>query len=614
MKTCIILVVLTLLTLSNANLDNEYHALLTIKSQLMRLIADVNENTQHTITSDQLITKIDYKFGIVPNTRLTKQLTEWNVPKFVQHNFVATKYSVKYPLNNGFVPIYFVDTMSDNSMFMYIGAVKNNAQDVEVGYMYAMIMQQYANISMMTKSNNNDLYHELLLALMNSPQLKNIKSMPWNNPVSNNAMDMLKQDVENFVSNEQKIREDMATQAQKANAFTQQAIGRFSFFMSSAQAQIITAVTDNEGYINDLLNNVITVDPKKRKEAYDLLIMIQYAEQGKWIYNTFFYSSPSGSASYAMIGGYNNGDSVYWLVGTFSSKFAYQPDAVAYRECDRYLWVIKSCDTAYHYYPYGVTDFDMLTLYDMFLLSLIPQFKFIVGGTYLNHEYERNIMAMRQINQNLNMVRGGNDSAWSWLTDSVNAVVGAWKAVVDAFKTSKKVELVAILSGKGFSHFAESGVVKLMKKLRPQYVDLWMQRLMTDMLVPANKQAEFKEAVISSLWGESSVWLNHETSFAVNTGGDIVYDALYTHSNDDSTTDWVILDFKADFMLAPDLLEYRITRSYVGGIYVSEEIKFDERPRNIDLDDIKAIYEFFYIVSFRTLGMFLGLKIDFPPL
>jgi len=55
---------------------------------------------------------------------------------------------------------------------------------------------------------------------------------------------------------------------------------------------------------------------------------------------------------------------------------------------------------------------------------------------------------------------------------------------------------------------------------------------------------------------------------------------------------FITMDMDVTFKLAPDLLVYKKTRSYFGGIYSDVNTVVEEKPRDVTEDEIKAIRAF----------------------
>jgi sensor histidine kinase YesM len=169
----------------------------------------------------------------------------------------------------------------------------------------------------------------------------------------------------------------------------------------------------------------------------------------------------------------------------------------------------------------------------------------------------------------------------AYIVAAVEIATKLWEGIVKLFKTSVSVKLVEILSDRGFLYFEQSGTVRRLVGLRPEYLDYWISQLQNILKIPPEFQHGFNLTLQEALWSDSSVWTANKASFPQTSGGDIKTLMLVTHNNPPNsgnlqlgTTDWFIVDISATFQLAPDLYVYEISKSVLGGLQIPSELMY----------------------------------------
>jgi len=57
------------------------------------------------------------------------------------------------------------------------------------------------------------------------------------------------------------------------------------------------------------------------------------------------------------------------------------------------------------------------------------------------------------------------------------------------------------------------------------------------------------------------------------------------------------VDVRGEFGLASDLIIKQKSSSYVGGIFNKEEIIYENRPANLEKDDLEGLFTFFKYIA-----------------
>ena len=114
---------------------------------------------------------------------------------------------------------------------------------------------------------------------------------------------------------------------------------------------------------------------------------------------------------------------------------------------------------------------------------------------------------------------------------------------------------------------------------------------------------------------DEQTWTAYQSVFSVGQNGECKFVTILAHRNETSNKiDFLLSDMKATFKLAPDVLVIQDSKSVLGGIYSDSKIRLQEMPRSLTNDDLKAVFDFFYIVAFKNFADLLGIKVELPPL
>jgi len=166
------------------------------------------------------------------------------------------------------------------------------------------------------------------------------------------------------------------------------------------------------------------------------------------------------------------------------------------------------------------------------------------------------------------------------LTDGLLKSTNVYMKAVEAFKTKRTSELVKILDGKGFEHFAATGQVKVSKGIKEQYLDKYIANLSKIVKVPTTHQDAIDGILSEIQFAEKNFWNNYKTAF--------------------------------DIELAPDTMVIKKTFMLLGGIWSDDKEVYEKRDRNLTTEDIDAVMNFFTILAFKGMGDTFGIKFDFP--
>lgn len=200
-------------------------------------------------------------------------------------------------------------------------------------------------------------------------------------------------------------------------------------------------------------------------------------------------------------------------------------------------------------------------------------------------------------------------------TKGIKAVTDGFKGIVDAFKTTKTSEVKEVLVGKGFKNFSASAQMNKVVGLQASYFETFKQHLYERIQVPEERKKDLDYVLQDFEYMDEQTWTTYKMAFNTNDGGDCKFVAILANRNSTSQKiNMLITDVKAGFKLAPNTMVIKEARSYVGGIYSSDITKYQDVDRSITEDELKAVFNFFTVVVFKSFGDAVGINTDFPPL
>lgn len=226
-------------------------------------------------------------------------------------------------------------------------------------------------------------------------------------------------------------------------------------------------------------------------------------------------------------------------------------------------------------------------------------------------------------------------AALGLVKSAITIVTSTWESIVNAFKTTKTSELKQILQGNGFNYYSQSGEMQKVTGLVESYYDTFANELLGRIQVPDDKKTAFQRIffkknslkyidlffIYLEFFGDfkyiedDNEWKAFHTVFSIGAGGECKFVAILAHHNTTThTIDLLIGDFVASFKLAPNVAVIQESASYAGGIYSDSKVVFKDLPRSVTEDDLKAIFDFFYIVTYKNFGDMVGVSVNFPSL
>jgi len=207
----------------------------------------------------------------------------------------------------------------------------------------------------------------------------------------------------------------------------------------------------------------------------------------------------------------------------------------------------------------------------------------------------------------------GSGFSLSKLINGITSVTNVWEGITKAFKTSKSTVIKEKINGVGFQKFEQSAQFQKTFGLKSQYLEKYLDHLNQRLNVPDKNKKDLKMVVEEIQWADDNQWQCFNVIFSTGKGGNVKMAAIIVHHDEKNDKyDFVVSDVEATFQLGDDILIVAKSLSVAGGIFENKEDKITRVPRNITPEDIKAVLDFFTVVSIKNIAENLGIKVDDP--
>ena|SRR3990167_9035745 len=195
-----------------------------------------------------------------------------------------------------------------------------------------------------------------------------------------------------------------------------------------------------------------------------------------------------------------------------------------------------------------------------------------------------------------------------------------WKVFANIFATKVTTTLIGEYKSKGFSHYSLNADTRRFYGIKGSMIDTFtttITKILTDYHPDAEKQRKVKAAIGMIQFVEDQAWTMDDVS--IDTGRPDSTDRFFTiisnNENFGEKYNFVSMNVKSTFTLAPNLLIYKQTKSVFGGLFGSEKAIIQEVPRQVTSDDVQAMRSFNIAMACKLFSDVLpGEKVNFPPL
>jgi len=180
-------------------------------------------------------------------------------------------------------------------------------------------------------------------------------------------------------------------------------------------------------------------------------------------------------------------------------------------------------------------------------------------------------------------------------------------------KQQKNSTVKEKIAGVGFSQFEQSAQFQKTMGLKAQYLTKFLDHINERLEVPDKNKKDLKMVVEEIQWADDNQWQCFNVIFSTGKGGNVKMAAMIiNHDEKNDKYNFIISDVQATFQLSDDMLIVTKSLSVAGGIFSDTKDVIQRIPRNITPDDVKAVLNFFTVISFKNIAENLGVKVDDP--
>jgi len=192
----------------------------------------------------------------------------------------------------------------------------------------------------------------------------------------------------------------------------------------------------------------------------------------------------------------------------------------------------------------------------------------------------------------------------------MTAIAAGWSAIASAFSTKTKSEIVQRIESKGYKYFEGNTNMQRLVGLKPQYRDRWIEKTIASLEMSNPKIAD---QLRDAFMFREATGLMMSIAYQPAGTGDTKY-AFFAMTYDEptDTTNWIVIDVKAKFQLAPDLLVVRKSLSVMGGIFESSKDVIQEIPRGMTMADADDVITMMTMLATSRLAKMYGITLPLP--
>jgi len=197
---------------------------------------------------------------------------------------------------------------------------------------------------------------------------------------------------------------------------------------------------------------------------------------------------------------------------------------------------------------------------------------------------------------------GGNP--FGMLNSIIGSVTGAWSSIVSAFKTSYSEQLDQTQFHRGWSKFKEQTKVFKGQGLHYSKAPEFFADIRKMISIPDKYSKDFDNIINFIQFFDKEFWSEHDTTFDIKKGGQSSHFTMMANNNQNaSTIDTLFITCAEQFKLAPDVFVITQSHSYLGGIFSSSTIKFDQRPAGLSTEDLQFVSQYFLLLAYQEIAL-----------
>jgi len=199
---------------------------------------------------------------------------------------------------------------------------------------------------------------------------------------------------------------------------------------------------------------------------------------------------------------------------------------------------------------------------------------------------------------------GGGGNPFAMLNSIIGSVTGAWSSIVNAFKTSFSQQLDQTQFHRGWSKFKEQTKVFKGQGLHYSKAPEFFADIRKMISIPDKYSKDFDNIINFIQFFDKEFWSEHDTTFDIKKGGQSSHFTMMANNNQNaSTIDTLFITCAEQFKLAPDVFVITESHSYLGGIFSSSTIKFDQRPAGLSTEDLQFVSQYFLLLAYQEIAL-----------
>jgi hypothetical protein len=197
------------------------------------------------------------------------------------------------------------------------------------------------------------------------------------------------------------------------------------------------------------------------------------------------------------------------------------------------------------------------------------------------------------------------------LSKALGKLGNVWGKVLKIFHNSRSSVIKERLIQNGFSKFYQSCQIQIIHNLMPQGLDRFFKLIETRLNIPENKRKIVSMILEESSYAETNIWGCFDIAFSIDKEGKTKFASIFSNRSENGKFTYVIIEIVSEFELAKDLLVIEEKLSIMGGLWSDSKIKIKSIPKSLTNDEIKTVFSFFQIVTYKRLAEQFGIKLDF---
>ena len=199
------------------------------------------------------------------------------------------------------------------------------------------------------------------------------------------------------------------------------------------------------------------------------------------------------------------------------------------------------------------------------------------------------------------------------LFDKITICVNIWKNIASTFNSQVTNTFEKYLKGKGFDYLNQHTSLHFNYGLNENKLNSALTKRNKMTQIPKEHRHIFNEKIMEASFIEGLKWENLDILFNKDSiKNDIVNYVNFWTNKRGNKIDLIIMNARANFKLAPDIIVMRKNKFIAGGIYQSSVPYNIKVPRSLTREDIINICEIFSFNMIRLLAMNLGINFH-PP-